>query len=174
MKIYFISSNLNKINEAQQILGGEYEVIGKKVDLEEIQTADSIEVVKKKIEKAKQYFDNELFFVEDTCLYLGEEKSVGPLIKYFPNERVVKAYGSEVTEAVCTIGLSDGTILQGIVTGKVVEPRGNMGFGWDPIFQPDGYDKTFAEMDASEKNEISMRRIALEKLRDYLKDRYPG
>lgn len=169
MKIFFISSNENKIREAQEILGDSYEVVGKKVDLEEIQTADSIEVVKKKIEKARSYFkDDELFFVEDTCLYLGKEKSVGPLIKFFPNERVVKAYWLEHTEAVCSIGLSNGEIFQGIVIGKVVEPRGTMGFGWDPIFQPEGHDKTFAQMTPEEKNTVSMRRIALEKLRDYL------
>lgn len=169
MKIYFLSSNENKIREAQEILGDKYEVVGKKVDLEEIQTADSLEVVKKKIEKAKSYFNkDELFFVEDTCLYLGKEKSVGPLIKFFPNERVVKAYWLENTEAVCSIGLSNGEIFQGIVTGKVVEPRGSMGFGWDPIFQPDSYENTFAQMTPEEKNTVSMRRMALEKLREYL------
>lgn len=169
VKVYFLSSNQNKIDEAQAILGDNYEVIGKKVDLEEIQTADSVEVVMKKIEKARRYFSaDDLFFVEDTCLYLGEEKSIGPLIKFFPNERVVKAFSSEATEAVCTIGLSDGTILQGKITGVVVEPRGVNGFGWDPIFQPTGFKKTFAQMTAEEKNMVSMRRIALEKLREYL------
>lgn len=172
MKIYFLSSNQNKINEVRVILGSAYEVIGKKIDLEEVQSADSVEVVKKKIEKARAYFNNELFFVEDTCLYLGEEKSIGPLIKYFPNDRVVKAYKSEAAEAVCTIGLSDGAILQGMVMGRVVSPRGDNGFGWDPIFQADGYDKTFAQMIPEEKNEVSMRRIALEKLRKYLDEKF--
>ena len=172
VKIHFLSSNQNKINEVQVILGSGYKVIGKKIDLEEVQSADSVEVVKKKIEKARMHFNNELFFVEDTCLYLGEEKGIGPLIKYFPNGRVAKAYGSEAAEAVCTIGLSDGMILQGIVIGKVVSPRGDNGFGWDPIFQPDGYDKTFAQMSAEEKNEMSMRRIALEKLRKYLDEKF--
>lgn len=53
----------------------------------------------------------------------------------------------------------------GEVAGTVpLQPRGGYGFGWDAIFQPDGSDRTFAEMRAEEKNAISPRRIALEKL----------
>ena len=56
----------------------------------------------------------------------------------------------------------------GCVEGKIVELKAISGFGWDPIFLPDGYTKTFAEMDKSEKNEISMRRMAMNKLSEFL------
>ena len=59
---------------------------------------------------------------------------------------------------------------EGTVEGRIIEQRrGIDGFGYDPIFIPDGYDKTFAEMTADEKNRISHRAIAVGKLADYLK-----
>ena len=58
---------------------------------------------------------------------------------------------------------------EGIVNGTIiVEKRGEMGFGYDPIFVPNGYDTTFAEMDLSEKNKISHRALAVGKLVEYL------
>jgi XTP/dITP diphosphohydrolase len=58
------------------------------------------------------------------------------------------------------------------VPGEILEkPRGNMGFGYDPVFLPEGYSKTFAEMDMAEKNSISHRARALEKLLEFLKSR---
>ncbi len=60
-------------------------------------------------------------------------------------------------------------LFEGIAEGEIVENRsGNMGFGYDPVFQPLGYDKTFAEMTLQEKNEISHRARALKKLTDFL------
>lgn len=71
-----------------------------------------------------------------------------------------------------TIAYYDGTDMQlfsgeiyGIIT---LLPSGSSGFGWDAIFQPNGYSKTFAEMLSSEKNEISMRRQAFLKLSEFL------
>ena len=59
---------------------------------------------------------------------------------------------------------------EGIVEGQIIrERRGGEGFGYDPIFQPDGYDKTFAELGADIKNHISHRARATEKLAEYLK-----
>jgi len=66
----------------------------------------------------------------------------------------------------------DGKILHqscGICEGRIgVEPRGNKGFGYDPIFIPDGYTLSFGELDATEKNKISHRARALAQVRDYL------
>ena len=59
---------------------------------------------------------------------------------------------------------------EGIVKGKIVEPRGESDFGWDPIFVPEGFGKTFAEMGVEEKNKISHRKIALEKLRKFVEE----
>lgn len=52
--------------------------------------------------------------------------------------------------------------------GSIVDARGPHKFGWDPIFQPDGYDKTYAELDNDTKNTISHRRKAINELRKYL------
>lgn len=58
---------------------------------------------------------------------------------------------------------------EGIVEGEIIrERRGGEGFGYDPIFQPDGYDKTFAELGMEVKNHISHRARATQKLADYL------
>ena len=66
----------------------------------------------------------------------------------------------------------DGKVsyFEGIVNGRIIESRrGTSGFGYDPIFMPDGYDRTFAEMDLDLKNQISHRGIATTKLIDFLK-----
>lgn len=61
-------------------------------------------------------------------------------------------------------------IFEGIVNGTILESRrGIRGFGYDPVFVPDGHNETFAEMDLSEKNKISHRAVAVQKLVDYLK-----
>ncbi|MDQ1140145.1 non-canonical purine NTP diphosphatase [Pedobacter agri] len=60
-------------------------------------------------------------------------------------------------------------LFEGVINGKITEGlSGSKGFGYDPIFQPDGYDITFAEMDMSEKNKISHRAIALNKMIEFL------
>ena len=63
------------------------------------------------------------------------------------------------------------TQFEGIVRGNILEdPRGNSGFGYDPIFQPEGYTTTFAEMDLAEKNKISHRGRAVKKLVEFLNE----
>ena len=58
---------------------------------------------------------------------------------------------------------------EGIINGHITEqPQGTDGFGYDPIFMPDGYDRTFAQMSAEEKNHISHRGLAVEKLANFL------
>lgn len=62
---------------------------------------------------------------------------------------------------------------QGIIKGSITEEkRGASGFGYDPIFVPEGYSKTFAEMTAVEKNTISHRSIAVKKLAEFLMEKY--
>lgn len=62
-------------------------------------------------------------------------------------------------------------LFEGVIFGKLInEPRGKNGFGYDPIFVPDGYDITFAEMDSAEKNRISHRAIAMQKLIAFLQE----
>ena len=60
-------------------------------------------------------------------------------------------------------------LFEGIVTGTIIsEKRGTEGFGYDPVFIPDGKDRTFAEMELGEKNTVSHRARAFEKLREFL------
>jgi XTP/dITP diphosphohydrolase len=56
-------------------------------------------------------------------------------------------------------------VFEGLVHGNIVEPRGDGGFGYDPIFQPEGFDQTFAEMSETQKDSLSHRFLAFEQLR---------
>lgn len=61
-------------------------------------------------------------------------------------------------------------LFEGVVNGRILHNKiGEKGFGYDPIFVPDGYDKTFAELELAEKNKISHRARAVNKLVEYLK-----
>ena len=69
-----------------------------------------------------------------------------------------------------TLGITQPILFEGVVTGNIAtQKQGNEGFGYDPLFVPDGYDKTFAELGANIKNQISHRARAVGKLVDYLK-----
>uniref|UniRef100_T1GI88 Inosine triphosphate pyrophosphatase n=1 Tax=Megaselia scalaris TaxID=36166 RepID=T1GI88_MEGSC len=75
-------------------------------------------------------------------------------------------------KAVCTVTYvedcnSEPIIFQGITDGDIVFPRGPRDFGWDPIFQPKGYNLTYAELPKDEKNKISHRYRALAKMTEY-------
>ena len=58
-------------------------------------------------------------------------------------------------------------VFEGKTDGVIVSPRGKRDFGWDPIFQPNGFDLTYAELDSTVKNSISHRGKSLEKLKEY-------
>lgn len=75
--------------------------------------------------------------------------------------------------ALCTFAYSTGNpedpvkLFRGKTLGKIVDPRGPRDFGWDPCFQPDNFDQTYAEMPKAMKNTISHRYKALRELADY-------
>jgi len=74
---------------------------------------------------------------------------------------------------VIALVLPDGTekVFDGRVEGRIGEAeQGHNGFGYDPVFFPEGHDRTFAEMDATEKDSMSHRGRALEKFREYLQE----
>lgn len=74
---------------------------------------------------------------------------------------------------ICLIINDEIYYFEGVVNGKIIHhPRGNNGFGYDPIFVPDGYDKTFAEMNLDEKNTISHRSQAINKMLEFLMSEY--
>lgn len=176
MSLYFVTGNKGKLAEVQSILGN-VEVLD--IDLPEIQSLDAHEIIKAKLEEAQKHQAGE-FIVEDNSLYLEGLKGLpGPLIKWFMKTvgndglyKMAEAFGNFNAEAKVIIGYSNSageiSFFEGNTKGAIVSPRGEGGFGWDSIFQPEGYTKTFGEMSAEEKNSFSMRRIAVEKLKEKL------
>jgi inosine triphosphate pyrophosphatase len=174
--VYFITGNENKFREVRSII----EVEQLDIDLKEIQEIDAKEVIKEKLLEALNYREGE-FIVEDTSLYLDCLNGLpGPLIKWFMktigNKGLVdicKKFNNFNAEAKTIIGYAKSKeeiyYFEGSLKGKIVEEEGSEGFGWDPIFFVNG--KTFAEMSNEEKNKISMRRIALEKLKEFLESK---
>ncbi|MBS1773839.1 MAG: RdgB/HAM1 family non-canonical purine NTP pyrophosphatase [Bacteroidetes bacterium] len=76
---------------------------------------------------------------------------------------------------ICLIWNDETYFFEGICKGTIIEtPRGNGGFGYDPIFIPDGYDKTFAELEPHIKNTISHRGIATRKMVSFIKEKLEG
>jgi len=174
MKIIFLTGNQGKLSEATSIIP---EIEGMEIDLPEVQEIDAKKIIENKLkEAAKQLEDN--LIVEDTSLYLdGLGGLPGPLIKWFMktigNEGLVKianSFSNKAEARTWIAYLNNGKVefFEGVIKGTIVEPRGENGFGWDAIFQPEGYEKTFAEMTMEEKNELSMRKIAFQRLKDYL------
>lgn len=172
----FITGNVSKYDEAKTIIG---ELRRTHIALPEIQSLDPREVITEKLNAASLKFDGP-FIVEDTSLFLDCLGGFpGPLIKW-----LLKAVGPAGVHNLCEkhgeMGARASTIIgyapqrdeihyfAGGLSGRIVAPRGEKGFGWDAIFLPDGHDKTLAEMTSEEKNQISMRKAAFVKLRDFL------
>lgn len=174
--IYFLTGNQNKIIEAKAIIN---DLNGYDIDLPEIQDIDARKVIKEKLLEGLKYKNTGLI-VEDTSLYLDALNGFpGPLIKWFLKAigtagiyNVTVKLGNNKAWAKTIIGyakdLNDIEYFEGAIEGVIVAPAGNKGFGWDSIFKPLGYDKTFAEMDTAEKNLLSMRKIAFLKLKEKL------
>lgn len=150
-----------------------------KLDLVEIQSLDLGQVVEDKARRAYEIVKSPVL-VEDVSLAFNGLKGLpGPLIKWFlealGNEglcRLLDGYDNRIARAEVQFALCDENgvhTFSGAIDGCIAEgPRGEMGFGWDPIFIPNGYDKTWAEMTDDEKHTTSMRKIALEKLSEFL------
>jgi non-canonical purine NTP pyrophosphatase (RdgB/HAM1 family) len=175
--LYFATSNKDKVAEAKEILRVEIHQIY--LDVPEIQGLDVKEVVKQKAIMGYKLTGKPVL-VEDTGLYFVAWNDLpGALVKWFlktiGNEgicRLMKTEANRRARAEVAIGMYDGQdvlTFSGDISGEVpLFPRGSSGFGWDPIFQPEGYLKTFGEMTSEEKNSVSMRRTALEKFRNFL------
>ncbi len=174
-KLYFVTGNENKLREAREILG---DVEGLKTDLAEIQELDLRKIIEAKLEEAlKTGKDN--VFAEDVSFGLDCLNGFpGPLIKWMLEAvgrrgiyDVCKKYDNFGVTVKAMIGLSSKgkiTFFEGGIKGKVCPPKGESGFGWDPIFIPEGHTKSFAEMTGNEKNKISHRRKVLEKMKEHI------
>ena len=86
---------------------------------------------------------------------------------------MIQNFDDKSAYAQCIFAFCEGPDAEPIVftgrcNGQIVEPRGENMFGWDPVFQPDGFDTTFAEMDGATKNQISHRGNALAVVKRFL------
>jgi XTP/dITP diphosphohydrolase len=192
-KLVFATNNQHKLSEIRAILGDDYSVIslddiGCHADIPE--TANTIEG--NALQKARWVSDHYHCncFADDTGLEvdaLGGEPGVMSA-RYAAANGKGQGHDSSANSALLLERMEgvanrtarfrtvialiiDGAenLVEGVVNGSIAtSPRGTDGFGYDPLFIPDGYDKTFAEMTADQKNAISHRRNASEKLRQEL------
>lgn len=171
--IFFITGNSGKVREIQTLLP---QVEQLQIDLPEIQSIDPRVVVQAKLQAAFEHHEGP-FMVEDTSMVIdGLNGLPGPFVKWFEQalslDRLVtlaRAMGDGTAEVMTLIGYASGRdqvrFFEGRLAGTLVKPTGNQGFGWDPIFQPAGYQKTLAQLGEAEKNRISYRRQAVDQLR---------
>ncbi|XP_040421076.1 inosine triphosphate pyrophosphatase isoform X1 [Cygnus olor] len=161
-----------------QILGDSspYALVARKIDLPEYQGEPDEISVQKCREAARQVRGPVI--VEDTCLCFNALGGLpGPYIKWFLEKlkpeglyKLLAGFEDKSAYALCTFAFSTGNpeepvkLFKGQTHGLIVEPRGPRDFGWDPCFQPDGYDQTYAELPKAVKNSISHRYRALSEL----------
>ncbi|OLY77688.1 Inosine triphosphate pyrophosphatase [Smittium mucronatum] len=181
MEITFVTGNKNKLKEVAKILGSNSSIVLKSrdIDLPEIQ-GSSEEISKHKCKQAAEMVKGPVI-IEDTSLcYNAFNGLPGPYVKWFLKEmgpaglaKMLDGFEDKSGYAMCTFSYSPGpgnepVQFNGITNGSIVAPRGPTTFGWDPIFKPDGFDETYAEMTAETKNSISHRYRALVLLQEYL------
>ena len=190
MKIVFATNNKNKIQEVQQLLPENIEIIS----LESIgcfedipETADTIEenaVMKANYVTQKYGYD---CFADDTGLevealngepgvysarYAGEQRDANDNM----NKLLLNLKNTSNREAhfktVIALNLNGKQhLFTGIAKGEItLEKAGNQGFGYDPIFRPEGFSDTFAQISMQEKGRISHRGKAIQLLIDFLKN----
>ncbi len=187
-KIIFSTNNRYKLEEVRQILKKKYEVLG----LQDIGFDGDIPETGKTLEEnalIKSRFVNEHFkvdcFSDDTGLeidalggrpgvysarYAGEEGIAERNIeKVLAELEGVESRAARFKTIISLIINKEEYFFEGIVEGRIItERKGREGFGYDPIFVPDGYNQTFAEMAVDQKNEISHRGKAVDKLAKFL------
>jgi XTP/dITP diphosphohydrolase len=188
MKLIFATHNKNKFCEVKSMMPDHIELmslddIGCYDDIPETsKTIEGNALIKSRFIKKKYKID---CFADDTGLevdslnnapgvfsarYAGPEcKSEDNISKLLSEmDQVTNRKARFKTAMSLSIGHQEHMFL-GICNGNIIEsPRGNMGFGYDPIFQPEGFESTFSEMSLKQKSEIGHRGKAIRKLIDYL------
>ncbi|HMF78689.1 MAG TPA: non-canonical purine NTP pyrophosphatase [Bryobacteraceae bacterium] len=178
-RLRFVSRNLHKLAEAKAILDPLGIVVAPvEKAIEELQTTDTAALVRDKALRAFEYLGEPLF-VEHTGLYLDYLNDLpGGLTQIFWDslqaDRFAQLFGHTGNRVLAKtlIGYIDGKkfhLFEGAIAGTIsLEPRGPRDFQWDCVFIPDGLTETFAEL-GTQKNEISMRRKALDRFAAFLK-----
>lgn len=172
----FVTGNPNKVKEAGEILGFTLESVQLE-GLMEIQTPDIDAVVQHKALQAYSVLQCPVMVEDSGLLFHAWNGLPGALVKWFEETvgcegmlKMVSEFEDKGATAVCCFAVYDGNNMQvargethGTLSNKI---RGANGFGWDVIFIPEGYDQTYGEMSSQEKNAISHRRRALDKLKE--------
>lgn len=189
-KLVFATNNVHKLDEISSILGEKIELLSLKdinchVNIPE--TADTLEG--NAMLKAEYIYENYGLdcFADDTGLevealngapgvysarYAGSEEhnAEANMQKLLQNMQGVQNRKAQFRTVICLIMDGKKHLFEGIVKGEIIkEKRGTSGFGYDPIFVPEGYTKSFAELGNETKNKISHRALAVEKLCRFLK-----
>jgi XTP/dITP diphosphohydrolase len=188
MKLIFATNNQHKVNEIRQVLGQKIEILTLKeanILIEIPEPHDSLEA--NALEKSGTIYRLTATncFSEDTGLevdilngapgvksarYAGDnassEENIRKLLQQLNGNT---ERGARFRTVISLIIDNKETQFEGICPGQIItEKRGGQGFGYDPVFVPDGSTKTFAEMDLEEKNQFSHRKLATEKLVTFL------
>ncbi len=188
MEIIFASNNLYKIREINNVLGNSFTLLSlHDLNMNEDIPENEITLEGNALYKAHYVFKaaGKNVFADDTGLevealngrpgvhsarFAGENKdsdaNIEKLLSLLENE---KNRNARFRTVIALILDSKDYLFEGTITGKIIKDRrGKQGFGYDPVFIPDGKSVTFAEMDLEEKNMISHRARAFEKLRHFL------
>ena len=188
--LIFATANEHKLSEIKNILPS-YTILGlKDIGVYEDIVEDGATLEENALIKAKYLFEktNSPSLSEDTGLevdaldgqpgvhtarFAGEERDpVQNMQKLLQMLDGKKDRSAQFRTVISLVNGSEVLYFEGIVRGKIAEKMsGNEGFGYDPIFIPDGHDDTFADLDSSIKNTISHRARAVTKLIDYLNKR---
>ncbi|CAI0459170.1 unnamed protein product [Linum tenue] len=179
--VTFVTGNAKKLEEVRAILGQSIPFQSLKLDLPELQ-GEPEDISKEKARLAALEVKGPVL-VEDTCLCFNALKGLpGPYIKWFLQKigheglnNMLMAYEDKSAYALCAFSFALGPDVEpitfvGKTPGKIVPARGPTDFGWDPIFQPDGFEQTYAEMAKEEKNKISHRYRALAMVKDHFSE----
>ncbi|MBR3854941.1 MAG: non-canonical purine NTP diphosphatase [Bacteroidaceae bacterium] len=192
MKLVFATNNKHKLQEVRDIIGSGVEILS----LADIDCTDDIPETADTLDgnaliKARYIFDKYSVncFADDTGLevealggapgvysarYAGDghdsEANMNKLLENLTGENNRSA---QFRTVIALIIDGEEKLFNGIVKGEITrEKRGASGFGYDPIFVPEGYKESFAQMESSTKNSISHRYRATKQLSDYLKELY--
>ncbi len=181
MDVVFATSNKHKAMELSHLIG--FKVKMAKVELDELQALSVRTVAAAKVKEAYKKV-NKPVVVDDTGIHIASLNGFpGAFAKWFVEGlghegicRLMDRYKSRDAYAETCIAFCDGKIVKvfsGRVRGTIaLHPRGNANLRWDSIFIPKGYKKTFGEMTTDEKSKISMRGIAVHKLKRFLELRH--
>ena len=186
--LIFATNNQHKVDEMRSILGYDFNIIslieaGIEIDIPE--PHDTLEANASEKSRTIHQLTQKNCFSEDTGLevialngepgvksarYAGEVKSFDKNIeKLLENLEGVHNREARFRTIISLILDNKEYLFEGICSGRIIEEKkGVLGFGYDPVFIPDGSEKTFAEMEMEEKNTFSHRKKAMEKLISFL------